>query len=385
MSNQTEYGYPSVFDDIRPYTDTEIPAAMQRLAQHEELFQQIADFFGPGFEARNFRKTLCAIDSVKAFQWNVMKNISCGLIKKTISDFTCSGFENIDREKPYLFVSNHRDIVLDAMLLQYSLVVNGFDTCQICFGSNLIFSPLFNDIGKSNKMFQVERGGNRLDYYHNLAHLSDYMRYVITQRKEPVWIAQRSGRTKNGIDATDPAIIKMFAMSSGEDPVTALSALNIVPVSVSYEWESCDRLKALELYALREGKYEKKPGEDLNSIITGIRQQKGHVHFHICQPISEEELKAFSTMPSNAFFHKVAALMDERINSAFALTQNNYIAHDLLSASANHCSKYTAEQKEAFLRHLAWVDDCENMDREVLRNIFLGIYANPVDSALRIG
>ncbi len=384
MNNPTEYNYPLVFDDIRPYTDAEISAAMQRLAQHENLFLQIADFFGPGFEAQDLRNTLCAIDSIKAFQWNVMKNISHGLIKKTTSDFTCSGFENIDRDKPYLFVSNHRDIVLDAMFLQYALLANGFDTCQICFGSNLIFSPLFNDIGKSNKMFQVERGGNRIDYYRNLAHLSDYMRYVITQRKESVWIAQRNGRTKDGIDATDPAIIKMFAMSGGGDPVSALAALNIVPVSVSYEWESCDRLKALELYALRDGKYEKKPGEDLNSIITGIRQQKGHVHFHICQPVSEEDLKAFCEMPSNAFFHHVAALMDKRINAAYALTPNNYIAHDLRAAAETYCNNYTVEQKERFLKHLAWLDDCEDKDREALRNIFLGIYAGPVENALRV-
>ena len=238
------------FDDIRPYNADELPAAMQRIAD-SELIPSIANFLMPGMDPEILRNKLRNIKNIYELQVGFLKEVIEILLKKTTTQFDWSGLENISEKKPYLFVSNHRDIVLDAMLLQYILNAGGHNTCQITFGSNLMEHPLVVDFGKANKMFRIERGGNRMEFYNNLMHTSEYMRHVITEEHESVWIAQRNGRTKDGIDATDPAIIKMFWMSRRDDKVKSLAELNIVPIAVSYEWESCDKLKTLELYATK--------------------------------------------------------------------------------------------------------------------------------------
>jgi hypothetical protein len=194
-----------------------------------------------------------------------------------------------------------------------------------------------------------------------------------------VWIAQRNGRTKDGIDATDQGIVKMFCLSCPDDKIKALDDLHIVPVSVSYEWESCDILKALELYESRHAKYIKKPGEDLNSILTGIVQQKGRVHIAFCEPVRRQDLLSFDNCTNNEYHKRVAALIDERIVRAYQLTPNNYIAHDLRYGQQTYSCHYTAEEKDAFLAYLGKLNDFEINEPDVLKDLFLGIYANPVD------
>ena len=196
-----------------------------------------------------------------------------------------------------------------------------------------------------------------------------------------MWIAQRNGRTKNGIDRTDQGVIKMFCMSEDKDRVKALAELNIVPVTISYEWESCDVLKALELYESQYTKYTKKPGEDLNSIMTGIIQWKGRVHMALCEPIHAEDLAAMEGLTNNEYHKAVAGLIDRRINGAYLLWPNNYVAHDMLYGNERYRGMYTDEEREAFRHHLAKLDRyAETCDIEHLREIFLGIYANPVDN-----
>ena len=365
------------FDDIRPFNEDEIPAATQRMAA-SNVIPAIAQYLGVPAEA--LRDRIRNIKALQEFQLGLLKEVIEILLKKTTTQFDWSGVENIDEKKPYLFVSNHRDIVLDAMFLQYILCAAGQNTCQITFGSNLMSHPFVVDFGKVNKMFRTERGGSPKEFYNSMMHMSEYMRYVITEVHESVWIAQRNGRTKNGIDATDPAIIKMFGMCRRDDRVISLAELNIVPVAVSYEWESCDKLKTLELYLTKKnGHYEKKPGEDLNSILTGIMQPKGHVHFHICPMVSEDDLKAMNDCPSGEFYKRVAELMDSRINSHFYLHPNNYIAHDLRSGSETYAEHYSKEQKETFIKYMDWMNDYPDFDRSELEEIFLGIYANPID------
>ena len=240
--------------------------------------------------------------------------------------------------------------------------------------------PFVVDFGKVNKMFRTERGGSPREFYHSMVHMSEYMRHVITEVHESVWIAQRNGRTKDGFDATEPALIKMFGMSRTDDRVASLAELNIVPVAVSYEWESCDKLKTLELYLThKNGHYEKQPNEDLNSILTGIMQPKGHVHFHIGPQITEADLIALDDCPSGEFYKLVAELIDSRINPNFFLHPNNYIAHDLRSGTDTFAKHYTAEQKTAFIKYMGWMDEYPDMNRKELTDIFLGIYANPLD------
>jgi hypothetical protein len=242
-------------------------------------------------------------------------------------------------------------------------------------------SQLVIDIGKSNKMFKVVRGGNAKDFYHHSLHLSGYMRYTIVDKRESVWIAQRNGRTKDGRDATDPGIVKLFYMGSPADPVDALLDLHIVPVSIAYQWEPCDRLKALELYTLRRtGAYTKKPDEDLKSILTGIMQPKGEVHIAVGTPLQAADLEPLRGWPNNKFNKQVACLIDKQISSLYRLSGNNYIAHDLRSHSDKYVAHYTPEEKEAFMKHFHEALAAEVEDKEQLADIFLGIYANPIDS-----
>lgn len=372
------------FDDIRPYYEEEFPAAMQRIAT-SDVFPLLASYVYPNMTIEAVRQRVCSYRTIREFQHDTMYEVNKQVIARSITDFSCDGLEHLDPKKQYLYVSNHRDIMLDACLLQYFLVSNGFETTEITFGANLMTHPVVVDVGKSNKMFRVERpGGDLREFYRASLHLSEYIRWCIREKGESVWIAQRNGRTKDGIDATDQGIIKMFCMSEPKDKIKALAELNIVPVAVSYEWESCDVLKALELYQSQYARYVKKPGEDLNSILTGIMQQKGRVHFELCQPITANDLACFEGLTNSEYHKAVARLLDQRINAAYRLYPNNYIAHDLLYGNTRYREHYTDEQYEAFNTRLAKLDRyAETCDLERLREIFIGIYANPVNSKCR--
>ena len=367
------------FDDIRPYRDEEIPAAMQRIASNNS-FPLVARFVFPELPVEQAADKIRNIKTIYDFQHDVMIPMNKQVLEGTITEFSLGGIEKLDTSKRYLYVSNHRDIVLDSCILMYALYRDGgHDTGEITFGSNLMQGELVVDIGKSNKMFRVDRGRNPRELYSTSVHLSEYIRYAITEKHQSVWIAQRNGRTKDGIDRTDQGVIKMFGMSGPKDRVDALDELNIVPVSVSYEWESCDILKALELFESRNGEpYIKKPGEDLNSILTGIMQNKGRVHFQICDPIRRDELEALSDVPNVQFHREVAQILDKRICSNYRLFPNAYIAHDLRYGNSKYADRYTKDQYDAFTAHMAELDKYST--DPVLADIFLGIYANPIDN-----
>ena len=367
------------FDDIRPYTDDEIPAAMARIAESAYL-PALAKFVFPEKKTDEIKSLLQSFKSISDFQVGVMHIFNKQVIRQSIKRFTYSGFEYLNPEKNYLFVSNHRDIVLDSSLLQSTLHDEGFRTTEITFGNNLMSSPLVVDIGKSNKMFTVERGGTAREFYTNSLRLSEYIRYAVTKKGESVWIAQRNGRTKDGHDATDQGIVKMFCMSNPQDLVTSIEALNIVPIAVSYQWEPCDMFKTKELYLSRGGnKYVKQKDEDLISILTGITQQKGNVHFSICKPIEKEEYAAFGNESPNKFFQHVAGLIDKRIFENYKLWSTNYIAHDILSGKNNYTNNYSMEEKTQFMQRFQHILEQIEGDKEIISTIFLGIYANPVE------
>ena len=372
-----------MFDDIRPYYNAEIPAAMQRIALHE-AFPVLARFVFPDRDVESVRRMVASIECIEEFQQQVMYYANRQIIERSTTAFTCGGVENIDPQQNYLYVSNHRDIMLDAALLQNVFLEHHIDTAEITFGENLMRGELVIDIGKSNKMFKVERpGGSIMEFYKASMHLSDYIRNTLLERHQSVWIAQRNGRTKDGIDRTDQGIIKMFAMSRNDDQVKSIAELNILPVAVSYEWESCDVLKTLELYSRRQGPYKKAEGEDLNSILTGILQPKGRVHFELCRPVALDELEPFALSNATEYHKQVARLIDQRICSAYRLMPNNYIAHDLLSGTETYADQYSTDQKNVFVAHMAQLDDyADRYDLATLRSIFLGIYASPVDSKL---
>lgn len=369
------------FDDMRPYYEHEIYSAMQRLSSSPQL-ANVAQFLYPGMDLCELRCQVANINSSEEFQKRIMAPAVATIISKTCDNFNYDGLENVSRTRASLFVSNHRDIVLDAAILSQVVLVNGIETPEITFGANLMRGDFIIDVGKSNKMFKVERPGKDLrEFLKASAHLSDYIRHCLLNKGQSVWIAQRNGRTKDGIDRTDQAIIKMFDMSGGVDKVKSILQLNVVPVAISYEWEPCDILKAVELRKRSFGPYEKAEGEDLNSILTGITQQKGRVHLTFCKPLTEEDLLPLSTLPNNAFYKAVASIIDERVCSAYRLYPNNYIAHDILSGDTDYAGHYSEEQKLAFENHLKdALDGLADNDRQEVREILLGIYANPVNS-----
>ena len=373
----------NLFDDIRSFRDEEIPAAMQRIANDAAL-PAILDYLDFGMDVGLFQKVLCNIKTVKEFQTVIVKSVVERILQRTTDGLSVLGIENLNPETHYMFVSNHRDIVLDAMLMDYALLMHGFPLFNIAFGNNLVFNDFASVFAKSNKMFEMKRGGDKMEFYRNLAHTSDYIRHLLVEKNESVWIAQRNGRTKDGRDATDPAVIKMLGMSRRDDRVASLAELHIVPVSVSYEWESCDILKTKELYISRNQKYEKKPGEDLNSILTGVMQPKGKVTIHFGKVLSEADFEELKDCPSGVFYKKVAEWMDAQIIGNYTLFANNYIAHDLRSGSTTFAEQYTAEQKADFENHLHWMDNYPDLVRKLLEDIFLGIYANPIDSLLKL-
>ena len=371
--------YNEIFEGIRPFYNHEIPDAMRRIV-NDKAFPIISSWVFPDRDREDVKKMLLSFTEIEEFQKAVMIPVNEQVISRSMTEFTYQGLEKIDPNKQYLYVSNHRDIMLDACLLNYLLLSNGRHTSQITFGANLMYPGLITDIGKCNKMFRVERGGKRRDFFLSSQLLSNYIRETISNYGESVWIAQRNGRTKDGIDKTEPGLINMFGLSDRRDKISSLSALHIVPVSISYEWESCDILKAIELYESRHERYVKKPGEDLNSIITGLIQPKGHVNITICDEITEEELGQFDALTRNEFSIEVAALIDRRINSSFKLNANNYIAHDMRYGQSKYQTLYNEKQYNTFVEYMSKLDDYDVDSPDILNDIFLGIYSNPINN-----
>ena len=371
----------SKFNHIQPYTPSDIPPAMQRIADNE-YFPILSKYIFPDRDVDNVREMVRNIQTTDEFQLQVMYYFNKQILERSITNLTFDGQNALDPQKNYLFVSNHRDIMLDSSLFQYILYLNDFRTSEITFGSNLMSSQLVVDIGKTNKMFKVIRSSNIRDFLKNSLELSEYIRYTITEKGESIWIAQRNGRTKDGNDATDQGMIKMFCMSKTADLIQSINELNIAPLAISYQIEPCDILKTRELYLTQTGeRYVKQPGEDLQSILTGIMQQKGNFHTHFCEPISIEELR-FDHKSPNEFYKNVATLIDNRIYKHYKLYNNNFIAHDLRSGEKNYSDHYTKEEKEAFVaRYQSMLEQIEG-DKDMLTSIFLGIYANPVDKKL---
>lgn len=372
------------FDDIRPYCDSEVNNAMQRIADSVS-FPLLASFVYPNVNTETVKKQICQYNNIRDFQHEVMYEVNRQVIKRSITEFTCNGLYRLSPDEAYLYVSNHRDIMLDSSLLQYFLVKNGFETSEITFGANLMINQLVVDIGKSNKMFKVERpGGSVKEFYRSSMHLSDYIRHTITEKRESAWIAQRNGRTKDGNDRTDQGIIKMFCMSKKDDKIAAINDLHIVPISISYEWESCDVLKTLEVYQSRFSKYTKKPGEDLNSVLTGIMAPKGHVHIELCRPITRADLEHIENYTANDYHKAVADIITRRIIEGYRLMPTNYIAYDIRHACSKFRSEYTDAQKNEFEARLQSLSDFDSCNVDELQDIFLGIYSNSVENKLAL-
>ena len=374
--NMNEQDYTS----ISPYTDQEAVEALKRVARNPFL-PVVSKFFFPDEPFNTFRKLLKEIHSIDDFQEIVMSRMVLAAIERSTSGFTFEGVENMSREKKDLAVSNHRDIILDPALFQYVLFSNKLQMTEICVGSNLLeSSKVVSDLLRSNRMIKVIRGISARELYLSSKLLSSYIRERISSGGSSVWIAQREGRTKDGLDRTEQGLLKMFDMSGEGSFQENFEALNIIPVSISYEYESCDIRKARELLISEKEKYVKKRHEDTHSIISGVKQWKGGVNLFIDKPLTQEEIAQAAQLGKNDRYQALRQILDERIIRGYKLWKTNYMAYDLLHEGNKYADRYSLEELEQFKAYtehkLSKVE--RSLDRDALRIKFLQIYGNPV-------
>lgn len=372
------------FSEIRPFNDFETREAMLRISKHP-LLSPVIQYLFPDKNLYEMRELIASLKTVDEFQAKVMSDVIQKIISDTSRNLTYSDVERFKDNKKHLFISNHRDILLDSAIIQLIFFVNGIQTSEMTVGDNLITDVFIEDIARSNKMIKVERNKNPRDFYNSSILLSHYIRETITSGRSSVWIAQRNGRTKDGNDMTEQGLLKMFDMSAPSgDFVEDFNDLSIVPVSISYEYEPCDILKAKELYISRRRKYEKAPGEDLNSILTGIMQFKGNIHVNFCDTITREELTWCSNMEKNDRYKNLSEIIDRKIISSYKLSKNNYIAYDLLNHSNKYSSYYSESDRQSFLSYINYKLSGIDEGQKEIEEIFLTIYSGPVFNNERI-
>ena len=304
------------------------------------------------------------------------------VLEHTTKNFSYDGISNIDTSKKFLALSNHRDIIMDPAITQLILHTNGIPMTEIAVGDNLITNEAIEYLIRSNRMIKVVRGISARELYLSSQLLSKYIRLNITEQRSSIWLAQRQGRTKNGYDVTEQGLLKMLDMSGTGDFQSNFEALNIIPMSISYEYEPCDILKARETVISRKQKYVKAEGEDFNSIMVGIMQQKGNVHLNIGKPLTSEEIAAAAQCDKNDRYQLIRHAVDIRVIEGYKLWKNNYVAYDILNHSFRYSDKYDASDVETFVAYMEkQLDTVEpTLNREDLRKHFLEIYANPVVS-----
>ena len=373
------------FNNIRPYNNLELVDALKRIAASPNL-EQVFRFLYKDGDFESFKSLLLSATSVEDFQKKIIANVVKTILANTSNGLSVSGISNVDNSRKYLYISNHRDIVMDPAIQQLVMHNNNIPTSEIAGGDNLIKYSFAEDAMRCNRMLIVSRSGSSRDVYKASVLLSEYIRTKIVSNNISIWIAQSSGRAKDGNDRTSQGILKMFDMSSSKDFVKDFVELNILPVVISYQYEPCDFLKAKELYyTVKDGKYVKSANEDIVSIVTGFTQKKGNIHFAFTEALTKQEIEKCAELDKNERFVALAELIDKRIRSNYKLWNNNYIAHDILSGSEANKDRYTPQEKEEFVNYMESglkqiSPSFDEKERDTLRNIFLSIYANPVNA-----
>ncbi len=367
---------PTKFDAIRPFYDSEVNQALRSIV-NDPMLKEIMRYAFPNVEAAMWRKQLESIESTHEFQGQIVAKILERVLVDSSEGLTTSGFEALDPEKAYLFISNHRDIILDTSLINLTLFRHKLILTASAIGDNLLKKPLLYTLSRINRNFLVQRGLSPRELLQSSKLMSEYIATLIKNDNRSVWLAQREGRTKDGNDATHTGILKMLSMAAEkEDLIAYFKLLNIVPVSISYEYDPTDALKIPELLAnATNEKYIKSENEDFNTLLKGITGQKKHIHIHAGTLINAD-LDALSDITNaNQFIKAVAQVIDNQIVSNYKLWATNYVAYDILNASDKYAAHYDFKEKEAFLHRMTTRIDGEKPDAV---EHFLAMYANPV-------
>ena len=372
---------PKEFDDIRPFEPEELPEVYNRLLDNQQ-FQRVLSYFYPDVPLEKIGARMRACTTNLAFQKVFGYEFVTFVLNRAAKSWDMN-HSAISPEHNYTFMSNHRDIVLDSAILSKLLIDAEFKTtCEIAIGDNLLSLPWVKDLVRVNKSFIVKRSASFREMLTSSKRLPKYMHFVIQEKKENIWIAQREGRAKDSDDRTSESILKMMSMGGEGSIVERLTQLHIVPMTISYEYDPCDYLKAAEFQLKRDNPdWKKGPQDDIISMQTGIMGYKGHVHYH-CSPCIDEYLQTLdSEMPKNELYATIVRHIDREIHRHYQLFPNNYIAHDLLTGKDEQTAHYQPADKVNFERYLA--EQLEKItvpqpDIAFLRERILTMYANPL-------
>lgn len=378
---------PAEFDAIRAYEDRDLGATIKSLFA-DEAFRDVLQSLFPNQSLPLLEKQLSSYTSILEFQKNFIHGLVTQLIQKTGNGLTLDISALTNKGLPYTYISNHRDIILDSALLDILLIDAEFpQTVEIAIGDNLLVYPWIKHLVRLNKAFIVQRSLSLREMLAASKLMSRYMHFVITQKKNPIWIAQREGRAKDGNDRTQEAVLKMIAMGGEGTAAERLMAMHIVPLSISYEFDPCDFLKAKEFQMKRDNPaYKKTRADDLVNMQTGLFGYKGRVHY-ACAPCIDDWIATREGLSNAEFFAATARRLDEEIYRNYRLYPNNFMALDLLNNRKDYISHYSEEDKVQFGQYLRQqIDkiDLPNKDESFLRERLLEMYANPAKNQLAI-
>lgn len=366
------------FDAIRPYYDTEINDAIKKTVNHP-MMKAIMNFTFPDAADTIWKNQLLKTHSIRDFQCNFIYQAVQKVIERSSDGVSTSGFENLDKHTPYLFISNHRDIILDTSLLNASLFDHGLVMTASAIGDNLVKRTFMDVLAKMNRNFLVQRGLAPREMLQSSKLMSEYIGQLLLRENRSVWIAQRDGRTKDGNDTTNPGVIKMLAMGNADNNSTMqyFKNLKIVPVSISYEYDPTDALKMPQLLAEANNEvYIKSKNEDFNTLISGVIGQKKHIHIHVGNVLNTELDEIDTSFDNtNKKIQALAQLIDRAVINNYQLWPTNFVAYDLLFQTDKFKHKYSDSEKSLFMRRLEMRIDDKNA---IAKEGFLKMYANPV-------
>ena len=370
------------FDAIRPFYETEVNEALQSVIPHP-MMKALMNFTFPEMDDEVWKAQLKKTHSIRDFQCNFIYHTVQRILENSSDGLTTSGFEHLEKNNSYLFISNHRDILLDTTLLNAALFQNGHLMTASAIGDNLVQKSFIKTLARLNRNFLVLRGLSPREMLQSSKLLSEYMGQLLLHENRSVWIAQREGRTKDGNDETNPGVLKMIGMASDEaDVMQYFKKLKIVPVSISYEYDPTDVLKMPQLLAEANNEvYVKSKNEDLNTILSGVMGQKKRIHLHIGKVLDTEiDQIVAENDSSNKQIQALAQKIDDAVLSNYKLWPTNFIAYDIVHKTSTYSHMYTESEKSLFERRL---EMRIGVDNPIALEGFLAMYANPVVNKLK--
>ena len=377
---------PQEYDAIRPYSPEELPAVFEELLSDAEFLAVVQQVMGPQVTPDMLRAQLAQCQTNLDVQRTFFLPLLYDLLKRCSDGIDFDATALPEKSVGYTFVSNHRDIVLDSAFLSILLISNGFPTTvEIAIGDNLLIRPWIEKLVRVNKSFIVRRSVGMREMLAASSLMSRYMHFAIAEKHENIWIAQREGRAKDSNDRTQESVLKMMAMGGEGTPAERLASLHIVPLSISYEYDPCDYLKAQEYQQKRDNPdFKKSQADDLQNMQIGIFGRKGHIHYHAA-PCINTWLDEVKDLPKGEFFVEVAHRMDQAIHLGYRLYPGNYVAADMLKGEQTFADRYTEAEAATFRQYLegqlAKVQ-LPSPDVPFLREQMLTMYANPVFNQL---